>query len=186
MSPVAASAAECCVFPDGCPLLSELQEQTRSSARRDPALTSRNRRARRLWLCVYLAGPPCERRQAPCTPNPCRNGGVCEEGAAGAVCRCAETFGGRFCDTSVDLDCGARACQEGRLCGGGERVRASFIFALIRREQEGTATRLMTPPRCASEREREREECLSVNGSQREIFLIACVLQSFCWCLRVT
>ncbi|XP_038593172.1 protein eyes shut homolog [Micropterus salmoides] len=68
-----------------------------------------------------FSGPPCEKRKAPCDPNPCRNGGVCEESTTGFVCHCPERFGGLYCNSRVDYDCMSHACQEEQIC----RERAS-------------------------------------------------------------
>uniref|UniRef100_A0A7N8WRN9 Eyes shut homolog n=1 Tax=Mastacembelus armatus TaxID=205130 RepID=A0A7N8WRN9_9TELE len=65
-------------------------------------------------------GPPCEKRKAPCHPNPCRNGGVCEEKPKGFVCHCPEKFAGLHCDSQVDWDCMSYTCQEERICTTGE------------------------------------------------------------------
>ncbi|KAM6923263.1 protein eyes shut homolog [Lycodopsis pacificus] len=69
-----------------------------------------------------FSGPPCEKRKAPCDPNPCRNGGVCEESLKGFVCRCPERFGGVDCDSTVVFDCVSYACQEERICTAGEHA----------------------------------------------------------------
>ncbi|XP_040033836.2 protein eyes shut homolog [Gasterosteus aculeatus] len=66
-----------------------------------------------------FSGPPCEKRKAPCDPNPCRNDGVCEESPQGFVCRCPERFGGIYCHYPVFFDCMSHACQE-KLCTAGE------------------------------------------------------------------
>uniref|UniRef100_A0A3B4Y2A1 EGF-like domain-containing protein n=1 Tax=Seriola lalandi dorsalis TaxID=1841481 RepID=A0A3B4Y2A1_SERLL len=62
-------------------------------------------------------------KSAPCHPNPCRNGGLCEESPTGFVCHCPEGFGGLFCDSRVDFDCMSYSCQEEQICNAGERVR---------------------------------------------------------------
>ncbi|KAM9364956.1 protein eyes shut homolog [Pholidichthys leucotaenia] len=69
-----------------------------------------------------LSGPPCERRKAPCDPNPCRNGGVCEENPNGFVCHCPERYAGVYCESRVDFDCMSRACQEEQVCAAGENA----------------------------------------------------------------
>ncbi|XP_029031043.1 protein eyes shut homolog isoform X2 [Betta splendens] len=59
-----------------------------------------------------VAGPPCEKSNASCDPNPCRNGGVCEERPEGSLCRCPEPFVGPRCDSRVGAACASHACQE--------------------------------------------------------------------------
>ncbi|XP_058507232.1 protein eyes shut homolog [Solea solea] len=68
-----------------------------------------------------VSGPPCEKKKATCQPNPCRNGGLCEDGPEGFVCHCPESFGGLDCDSRVDFDCMLYACREDRRCTAAER-----------------------------------------------------------------
>uniref|UniRef100_A0A667Y4L9 Protein eyes shut homolog n=1 Tax=Myripristis murdjan TaxID=586833 RepID=A0A667Y4L9_9TELE len=65
------------------------------------------------------AGSLCERRKAPCIPNPCRNGGTCEESADGFVCHCPEGFRGLNCDSQFNTSCLSYACQEEQICSVG-------------------------------------------------------------------
>ncbi|XP_047458100.1 protein eyes shut homolog [Mugil cephalus] len=69
-----------------------------------------------------FSGPPCERRKAPCDPNPCRNGGACEESLGGFVCHCPDGFRGLYCDSRVDSDCMSYSCQEEQICAAGEHA----------------------------------------------------------------
>ncbi|XP_068613126.1 protein eyes shut homolog [Brachionichthys hirsutus] len=69
-----------------------------------------------------FAGPLCEKRKAQCDPNPCRNGGLCEEGSRGFVCHCPPKFGGLYCDSRVDNDCMPYACQEEHICPPGQHA----------------------------------------------------------------
>uniref|UniRef100_A0A665X8D2 Protein eyes shut homolog n=1 Tax=Echeneis naucrates TaxID=173247 RepID=A0A665X8D2_ECHNA len=71
-----------------------------------------------------LSGPPCKKKSAPCLPNPCRNGGSCEEGLEGFVCHCQEEFGGLYCDSRVDLHCASYECQEEQICSAGDHDNA--------------------------------------------------------------
>ncbi|KAM6916581.1 protein eyes shut homolog [Xenentodon cancila] len=66
-----------------------------------------------------FSGPPCEKRKAPCDPNPCRNGGVCAESPEGFVCHCPEKFRGLYCDSPVDFDCLTYSCQGEQMCTAG-------------------------------------------------------------------
>jgi len=60
-----------------------------------------------------LSGRRCEYGRF-CNPNPCRNGGVCEEGDAAPICKC-KGFAGELC--SVDLDeCLHAPCLNGATC----------------------------------------------------------------------
>uniref|UniRef100_A0A182YNX1 Uncharacterized protein n=1 Tax=Anopheles stephensi TaxID=30069 RepID=A0A182YNX1_ANOST len=49
-----------------------------------------------------------------CTPNPCRNGGVCEEGDDGPLCMC-HGYSGTFCETDID-ECERQPCGNGATC----------------------------------------------------------------------
>ncbi|XP_034427379.1 hyaluronan-binding protein 2-like [Hippoglossus hippoglossus] len=50
-------------------------------------------------------GPNCNTLPAsPCEPNPCQNGGVCNQGERRYHCTCPEGFTGRFCGTAP-TDC---------------------------------------------------------------------------------
>ncbi|XP_040169860.1 fat-like cadherin-related tumor suppressor homolog isoform X2 [Anopheles arabiensis] len=49
-----------------------------------------------------------------CTPNPCRNGGVCEEGDDGPLCMC-HGYSGTFCETDID-ECERQPCGSGATC----------------------------------------------------------------------
>uniref|UniRef100_A0A3P8V4B2 EGF-like domain-containing protein n=1 Tax=Cynoglossus semilaevis TaxID=244447 RepID=A0A3P8V4B2_CYNSE len=67
-------------------------------------------------------GPPCEKKKGACQPNPCRNGGLCEESPEGFLCHCPVRFQGLDCDSRVDVDCASLSCQDGQQCTGGEHV----------------------------------------------------------------
>ncbi|XP_034753236.1 protein eyes shut homolog isoform X1 [Etheostoma cragini] len=85
-----------------------------------------------------FSGPPCEKRKAPCDPNPCRNGATCEESPEGFVCHCPERFGGVYCDSRVVFDCMSYACQEEQVCtaGASECVCANgSVVPACRRQQ---------------------------------------------------
>lgn len=72
-------------------------------------------------------GPPCG---TCCDPNPCRNGGECEESsesAAGYACACLEGFTGLRCDTPVNINCLSYECQREKACSLGEHVRTLFL-----------------------------------------------------------
>uniref|UniRef100_A0A3Q3IFS2 EGF-like domain-containing protein n=1 Tax=Monopterus albus TaxID=43700 RepID=A0A3Q3IFS2_MONAL len=77
------------------------------------------------WALIILSRlrPPCEKGNASCDPNPCQNGGICEEGPKRFVCHCPERFRGLYCDSRLDSDCLSYPCQEEQICTTGERVR---------------------------------------------------------------
>ncbi|XP_062556294.1 fat-like cadherin-related tumor suppressor homolog isoform X3 [Armigeres subalbatus] len=49
-----------------------------------------------------------------CTPNPCRNGGVCEEGDDGPLCMC-RGYTGLTCEIDID-ECEKQPCGNGATC----------------------------------------------------------------------
>lgn len=53
-----------------------------------------------------------------CSPNPCANGGGCENSASTFTCRCAPGYTGATCGTNVD-DCAKNPCQNGGTCTDG-------------------------------------------------------------------
>uniref|UniRef100_A0A4W6G704 FAT atypical cadherin 2 n=1 Tax=Lates calcarifer TaxID=8187 RepID=A0A4W6G704_LATCA len=58
----------------------------------------------------------CCSRTAACDNNPCQNGGVCEEDAAGEPrCRCSGLFHGARCELP-DNPCSSQPCTHGRVC----------------------------------------------------------------------
>ncbi|XP_049820796.1 fat-like cadherin-related tumor suppressor homolog isoform X5 [Aethina tumida] len=64
--------------------------------------------------CVlHLSGKRCEYGRY-CSPNPCKHGGVCEEGDEGALCKC-RSYTGEFCDFDLN-ECESNPCQNGGTC----------------------------------------------------------------------
>jgi hypothetical protein len=54
-----------------------------------------------------------------CSPNPCLNGGTCENGASGFTCECPPGYTGPTCATNID-DCSGNPCQNGGFCTDGD------------------------------------------------------------------
>ncbi|XP_066149601.1 fat-like cadherin-related tumor suppressor homolog isoform X2 [Euwallacea fornicatus] len=64
--------------------------------------------------CVLrLSGKRCEYGRY-CSPNPCKHGGVCEEGDDGPLCKC-RSFAGEFCEHDLN-ECEKNPCQNGGTC----------------------------------------------------------------------
>ena len=50
-----------------------------------------------------------------CNPNPCHNGGMCEEGAAGPICKC-RGFTGTYCTVDINECLHNNPCQNSGTC----------------------------------------------------------------------
>ncbi|CAG9825597.1 unnamed protein product [Phaedon cochleariae] len=62
---------------------------------------------------VGLSGKRCEYGRF-CSPNPCKHGGVCEEGNDGPLCKC-RSFVGKYCEYDLN-ECDSSPCQNGGTC----------------------------------------------------------------------
>ncbi|XP_023314181.1 fat-like cadherin-related tumor suppressor homolog isoform X1 [Trichogramma pretiosum] len=60
-----------------------------------------------------LTGKRCEFGRY-CNPNPCKNGGVCEEGNSGPICKC-QGYAGERCELDVN-ECERNPCANGATC----------------------------------------------------------------------
>jgi protocadherin Fat 1/2/3 len=63
---------------------------------------------------TQLSGKRCHYGRY-CNPNPCQNGGVCEEGAFGPICKC-RGFTGEFCTIDVNECLHQNPCHNGGTC----------------------------------------------------------------------
>ncbi len=53
-----------------------------------------------------------------CAPNPCQNGGACQNGPDSYTCACAPGFSGVDCETNIN-ECAGNPCQNGGACADG-------------------------------------------------------------------
>ncbi|XP_061300211.1 delta-like protein 3 [Pezoporus flaviventris] len=60
-------------------------------------------------------GRRCERNVDECSPNPCANGGTCQDGANAFHCACTLGYGGRRCQERADA-CASGPCRHGATC----------------------------------------------------------------------
>ena len=60
-----------------------------------------------------LSGKRCEYGRH-CNPNPCKNGGICEEGTVGPMCKC-RGFTGELCNLDIN-ECQPNPCHNGATC----------------------------------------------------------------------
>jgi len=84
-----------------------------------------------LWQTVFVSsegGTPEQRPhlevcytvpdQDHCSPDPCENGGTCENNSNSYTCQCQPGFTGDRCETQID-NCAAAPCQNGGVCTNG-------------------------------------------------------------------
>ncbi|KAI8501455.1 hypothetical protein Bbelb_207260 [Branchiostoma belcheri] len=62
-----------------------------------------------------LAGASCQINLDDCSPNPCQNGGLCQDLVGDYVCHCLPSYHGKTCEIYVS-PCDSRPCQHGGVC----------------------------------------------------------------------
>jgi len=69
-----------------------------------------------LFLLASIPAQPAA-AQGPCDPNPCQNGGQCQDdGTNFRGCRCPAGFEGQFCETPISSVCSPNPCLNGGSC----------------------------------------------------------------------
>ncbi|XP_028982383.1 cadherin-related tumor suppressor [Diachasma alloeum] len=63
-----------------------------------------------------FTGPRCERRQDPCSPNPCQQGGQCRRMGYDFVCTCPSNREGKLCELERGDACASNPCRNGGSC----------------------------------------------------------------------
>ncbi len=76
------------------------------------------------------AGKKCEKRQDPCTPNPCHAGGVCRKQGVDFQCQCPAKREGALCELQRIDKCDENPCQNGGSCR--ESADSASYFCLCR------------------------------------------------------
>ncbi|RZF32445.1 hypothetical protein LSTR_LSTR014859 [Laodelphax striatellus] len=82
-------------------------------------------------MCIDgFTGKKCERRQDPCSPNPCRAGGSCRRQGYDFQCICPPAREGRLCESEKGDACDGNPCRNGGSCR--ESPDGSSFFCLCR------------------------------------------------------
>lgn len=77
-----------------------------------------------------FTGINCDKRQDPCSPNPCQAGGKCRKQGYDFQCICPPSRDGRFCEQEKGDVCSGNPCQNGGSCR--ESPDGSSFFCLCR------------------------------------------------------
>ncbi|XP_059046362.1 cadherin-related tumor suppressor [Achroia grisella] len=75
-------------------------------------------------------GDNCEKRQDPCSPNPCRFGGQCRKQGHDFICNCPTRREGKTCELERDDVCNNNPCKNGGSCK--ESADRNSFFCLCR------------------------------------------------------
>ncbi|XP_050346930.1 cadherin-related tumor suppressor [Nymphalis io] len=75
-------------------------------------------------------GNNCEKRQDPCSPNPCQFGGQCRKQGHDFVCSCPSRREGKTCELERDDVCSSNPCKNGGSCK--ESSDRNSFFCLCR------------------------------------------------------
>lgn len=77
-----------------------------------------------------FTGLNCNKRQDPCSPNPCKSGGQCRRQGFNFQCICPSHKDGRYCELEKGDACSENPCQNGGSCR--ESPDGSSFFCLCR------------------------------------------------------
>lgn len=75
-------------------------------------------------------GTNCDKRQDPCTPNPCSFGGQCHKQGHDFTCSCSPRREGKTCELERDDVCSSNPCKNGGSCK--ESADRNSFFCLCR------------------------------------------------------
>ncbi|KAM3964103.1 cadherin-related tumor suppressor fat [Aphomia sociella] len=75
-------------------------------------------------------GSNCEKRQDPCSPNPCNFGGLCRKQGHDFMCNCPPRREGKTCEIERDDVCSNNPCKNGGSCK--ESADRNSFFCLCR------------------------------------------------------
>uniref|UniRef100_A0A7M4E463 Neurogenic locus notch homolog protein 2 n=1 Tax=Crocodylus porosus TaxID=8502 RepID=A0A7M4E463_CROPO len=78
-----------------------------------------------LLICSPHTGVNCQIVQAPCSPDPCENSGICQEssGSDGYICLCAPGWEGERCTVDID-ECVSKPCRNHAVC---HNIQGSYL-----------------------------------------------------------
>ncbi|OWR45848.1 cadherin protein [Danaus plexippus plexippus] len=83
-----------------------------------------------------FTGSNCEKRQDPCSPNPCQFGGVCRKLGHDFVCSCSSRRHGKTCELERNDVCSSNPCKNGGSCK--ESADRNSFFCLCRPGYRGS------------------------------------------------
>lgn len=89
-----------------------------------------------------FTGKKCEKRQDPCTPNPCMAGGTCRKQGLDFQCQCPARRTGPLCEEERIDKCDGNPCENGGSCR--ESPDSSSYFCLCRPGYRGSQCEIIT------------------------------------------
>lgn len=88
-----------------------------------------------------FTGTNCDKRQDPCSPNPCEAGGQCRRQGFDFLCNCPPSRDGRYCEQERGDACSSNPCGNGGSCR--ESQDGSSFFCLCRPGYRGNQCEIL-------------------------------------------
>ncbi|XP_023246890.1 cadherin-related tumor suppressor [Copidosoma floridanum] len=89
-----------------------------------------------------FTGEKCEKKQDPCSPNPCQSGGQCRRVGFDFHCSCSPDREGKLCELERGDACASNPCRNGGVCK--ESPDGSSFFCLCRTGYRGNHCEVLT------------------------------------------